>query len=83
MTALQQTLRVHIHVVAQPAGPPRFFQLRERRLHGLPQRLPIQTLHRELPAEPPLMEKQALVHNLIGLVPLRTHLDVLGHALTV
>src|SRR3989442_122364 len=46
----QQALRVHVHVVAQPTGASRFFQLCERRLHGLPQRRPVQTLHRELPA---------------------------------
>src|SRR2546426_12482883 len=45
----QQALRVHIHVVAEPPYSPALLHFRERRLHGLPQRRPVQTLHRELP----------------------------------
>src|SRR2546426_3024753 len=67
----KQTLRIDVDVVAQPACSPPPFHFPERRLHGLPQRRPVQTLHRELPAEPQPMEKQALLNNLIGLVPLR------------
>src|SRR3989442_6699526 len=48
----QQALRVHIHVVAQPACSPALFHFRERRLHGLPQRRPVQTLYPELPTHP-------------------------------